>query len=72
MSEKAKQGGGDVSEHDYTNNLPSINKMNVCMWVCVCDGIKLSVGRGFDPVVFLWLRIDTVQFYVHINAIGRI
>ena len=69
MSEKAKQGGGDVSEHDYTNNVPS-NNMNVCGYVC--DGIKLSVGRGFDPVVFLWLRIDTVQFYVHINAIGRI
>ena len=31
--EKAKQGGGDVSEHDYTNNLPSINKMNVCGYV---------------------------------------
>ena len=28
------------------------------MWVC--DGIKLSVGRTFDPVVFLWLWIDTL------------
>jgi len=40
------------------------------MWVC--DGIKLLsvVGRAFDPVVFLlWLWR---QFYVHINAIGRI
>ena len=28
------------------------------MWVC--DGIKLSVGRTFDPVVFLWLWTDTL------------
>ena len=34
VNEKAKQGGGDVSEHDYTNNLPSRNnKMNVCGYV---------------------------------------
>ena len=33
IREKAKQGGGDVSEHDYTNNLPSNNKMNVCGYV---------------------------------------
>ena len=42
IREKAKQGGGDVSEHDYTKNLPS------------------NVGRAFDPVVFLWLWIDTL------------
>ena len=26
----------------------------------VCDGIKLSVSRTFDPVVFLWLWTDTL------------
>ena len=30
---KKKSKGGDVSEHDFSNNLHSNNKMNVCGYV---------------------------------------
>ena len=40
------------------------------MWLC--DGIKLVVGRKFDPVVFLWLWSDTLTVLFRINTIGQI
>ena len=40
------------------------------MWVC--DGIKLSVGRTFDPVAFLWLWIDTLysSMFTSMHLVG--
>ena len=45
--------GDDDSEHEFTNNLHSNNTVHV--YEGICDGIKLSIGSTFDPVVFKWL-----------------
>ena len=31
-----------------------------CMYEGICDGIKLSIGSTFDPVVFKWLWSDSL------------